>query len=93
MLSLNWPFRPKIAYFGAFGPFPKMFDLGCYIPLESVIFFLFFEIKKNQKSQKKFFFFRLLYLKEIACADLSSHVRRLECFLGSLVGHRNGKNQ
>ena len=87
------PFGPKIAHFDVFGPFPKMVDLGCYIPLESVIFFLFFEIKKNQKSQKIFFFFRLLYLKEIACADLSSHVRRLKFFLGSLVGHRNGKNQ
>ena len=55
--GLNWPFRQKIAYFDVFGPFPKIFALGCYIPLESVIFFLFFEMKKNRKSQKKIFFF------------------------------------
>ena len=68
IFGLNLPFRQKIAYFDVFGPFPKMFDLGCYIPLESVIFFWFFEMKKNRKSQKRIIFFRLLYLIEIAGA-------------------------
>ena len=37
-----------------FGNGPKMLDPCCYIPLESMIFFWFFEIKRYWKSKKKF---------------------------------------
>ena len=55
IFGLNGQFRPKIAYFDVFGPFPKMFDPCCYIPLKSVIFFGFFEMKKIKKLKKIFF--------------------------------------
>ena len=34
-----------------------MFHIGCYIPLESVIFYWIFETKKNQKWKKIYFFY------------------------------------
>ena len=62
-MGANWPFGPKIAYFDVFGRFPEFFDLGCCIPLESVIFFWFF---KTQKIKKNLFH----YLIEIGLAQL-----------------------